>query len=161
MRTIILTLCAAFFVLPLAAQKDKYEGPTPPKDDVPYLLHATNLVETEVTEAAQEDKKNATFFAIKGASSPVRTPLAEPIFIIKTAKINADKLELYKFESIKGRRELTLKERPGKNDPRPLHLTVTKVGKDLYRVEVSEQLENGEYSLSPASSNQVFAFQVY
>ena len=38
---------------------------------------------------------------------------------------------------------------------------LTKLDDALYRVEVNEVLENGEYSLSPRGSNQVFCFQVY
>jgi hypothetical protein len=142
------------------AQQDEYHGPEPPKADVPYLLHASTLIPTQATEAKQESKKGATLFWIEGASSTARTPLAEPIFILKSDKLNPDKLELYKFDVVKGRRELTIKDKPGKND-RPLYLSVTKVGKDLYRIEASEQLANGEYSLSPSGSNQVFTFQVY
>ena len=44
---------------------------------------------------------------------------------------------------------------------RPLHLSVNKVDGRLYRVEASEPLENGEYSLSPNDSNKVFCFEVY
>ena len=142
------------------AQQDEYHGPEPPKADVPYLVHASTLVETQVTEAKQESKKGATVFWIEGAASSARTPLAEPIFILKTDKLNPDKLEMYKFDVVKGRRELTIKDKPGKND-RPLYLSVTKVGKDLYRVEASEQLAPGEYSLSPERTNLVFTFQVY
>jgi hypothetical protein len=97
---------------------------------------------------------------LDGAASTTRTPLAEPIFIIRTAKLNADKIEMYKMSVNKGRRELTIKDRPGKND-RPIYVAVTKLGKDLYKIEASEQLANGEYSLSPAGSNQVFSFEVY
>ena len=139
----------------------EYTGPVPPKADVPYLLHASTLVETQASEAKQESKKDGTLYWVEGASAAARTPLAEPIFIIKAEKLNPEKIEMYRFDVNKGRRELYLKERPGKNDPRPLHLAVTKVGKDLWRVEASEQLANGEYSLSPSGSNQVFSFQVY
>jgi hypothetical protein len=156
MRTLTLAIVAA---ATLAAQSD-YTGPIPPKADVPYLLHASTLVETQVTEAKKESKKGGTLYWIDGASSTARTPLAEPIFIIRTEKLNPAKLELYRFDVNKGRRELTIKDNPGRND-RPLHLAVTKLSKDLYRVEASEQLPNGEYSLSPSESDQVFAFQVY
>jgi hypothetical protein len=160
MRMLLPTFCAAFLV-PLTAQQTDYTGPTPPKADVPYLLHASTLIETEALEAHDEEKKNSRVYWVSGASSAVRTPLPEPIFIIKIAKLNPDKLELYRFEAKKDRRELTLKDRPGRNDPKALHVNVTKVGKDLYRVEAAETLENGEYSLSPSGSNVVFAFQVY
>ena len=31
----------------------------------------------------------------------------------------------------------------------------------LYKIEVSDSLEPGEYTLTPEGSNQVFCFQVY
>jgi hypothetical protein len=49
-----------------------------------------------------------------------------------------------------------------KGSARPLLLTVNRLTNDgLYRVEAAGSLENGEYSLSPEGSNQVFCFQVY
>lgn len=155
MRILMLALTAAT----LLAQD--YTGPTPPKADVPYLLHASTLIETEKTEAKQEAKKNSTLYWVEGAASSARTPLAEPIFIIRTEKLNAEKIELYRFDVTKSRRELELKDRPGKNDPHPLHVAVTKLGPDLYKIEASEQLPNGEYSLSPSGTNEFFSFQVY
>ena len=135
MRTLTLALLA---VATLTAQSD-YTGPIPPKADVPYLLHASTLVETQVSEAKQDSKKNSTTFWVDGTSSTARTPLAEPIFIIRVDKLNPDKLELYRFEVNKARRELTIRENPGRND-RALHLSVTKLSKDLYRVEAGEPL---------------------
>ena len=44
----------------LAASADDYTGPRPPKPDVLYLVHASNLIPTEVTEAQQEGKKDDT-----------------------------------------------------------------------------------------------------
>jgi hypothetical protein len=155
MRILTLALSAGL----LLAQD--YTGPIPPKADVPYLLHASTLVETQVSEAKQESKKNSTLYWLDGAASTAKTPLAEPIFIIRVEKLNPDKIEMYPFEVVKGRRELEIKDRPGKNDVRPLHVAVTKLGKDLYKIEASEQLANGEYSLSPSGSNQVFSFSVY
>jgi len=38
---------------------------------------------------------------------------------------------------------------------------VTRLDSDLYRIEVGESLEPGEYSLSPEGSSQVFCFQVF
>lgn len=161
MRYMLLALCASLTgVMALWAQQD-YNGPTPPKADVPYLLHASNLVETEAVQATEEQKKNESTFWIEGDSSPARTPLAEPIFIIQADKIRPERIELYKFEVKRGRREITIKNNPGRNDARPLHLSVTKLSGNLYKVEASEQLENGEYSLSPSGTNEVFAFQVY
>jgi hypothetical protein len=155
MRTFLLALTAG------ALLAQDYNGPIPAKADVPYLLHASTLIETQASEAKQEAKKGATLYWVAGAASSAKTPLAEPIFIIKVEKLNPDKIEMYRFEVAKGRRELEIKERPGKNDARALHVAVTKLGKDLYRIEASEQLANGEYSLSPSGSNQVFSFSVY
>jgi hypothetical protein len=142
------------------AQK-KYSGPRPPKPDIPYLLHADNLIATEVGEAREEKKKNETIATVAGASSPVKTPLAEPIFLLEGAKIDPGQLELWKLESKGGSRHLVVPDKPKKNGPRPQRLVVTRLDDTLYRVEVNEVLENGEYSLSPRGSNQVFCFQVY
>jgi hypothetical protein len=71
---------------------------------------------------------------------------------------------MYRFTAKKDRREVLLKDNP-KRDEGPLHVSVTKVGRDLYKIEASEVLANGEYSLSPSGtgpgSNQTFSFQVY
>ena len=40
-------------------------------------------------------------------------------------------------------------------------MEATRIGDKLYRLEVEESLEPGEYSISPEGSNQVFCFQVY
>ena len=139
---------------------DDYTGPRPPKADVLYLVHASNLIPTEVTEASQETKKDDSTFSVSGTASPARTPLAEPIFLLRSEKIKPDALELYRFEVKNGRRQLTLsKKRSEKSGP--FHLSITKLDKDLYRVEADEALENGEYSLSPSGSNAVFCFQVF
>ncbi len=156
LRTLVLSLIA----LSLAAA-DKYQGPRPPKPDLPYLLHASRLVETEATEAREEKRKDDTVYAIPGASSPARTPLAEPIFLMETEKLQADRLELYKLEVRNGRREAVFPAKK-KKDVRPIRLSVTRVDQNLYRIEAAVGLENGEYSLTPAAvSNQVFCFQVY
>ena len=154
MRSLVVLLLAT-----LAIHADDYTGPRPPKPDVLYLVHASNLIPTEVAEAQQEGKNNDTF-SVSGASSPVRTPVAEPIFLLRSEKIKADALELYRFEVKGGRRQLTL-SRKRKEGSGPFHLSITKLDKDLYRVEADEALDNGEYSLSPSGSNAVFCFQVY
>src|SRR5262249_4958493 len=58
------------------AVAQKYSGPRPTKTDVPYLLHADNLVETEVTEAKEEKRKDDLAYIVPGANSSARTPLA-------------------------------------------------------------------------------------
>jgi hypothetical protein len=144
----------------LAIGADDYTGPRPPKPDVLYLVHASNLISTEVTEATQEGKKDDTTFSVPGAASSARTPLAEPIFLLRSEKIKPDALELYRFEIKGGRRQLTLSKKR-KDSSGPFHLSITKLDKDLYRVEADEALENGEYSLSPSGSNAVFCFEIY
>ena len=63
---------------------------------------------TEVTEAQQENKKDENTFSVAGAASSARTPVAEPIFLLRSEKIKPDALELYRFEVKNGRRQLTL-----------------------------------------------------
>lgn len=140
---------------------DRYDGPLPPKPDVPFLLHASTLVEAEVGEARQENRKNETVFVVSGSSSPARTPLAEPIFILDAQKIAPERFELYRFDVKNGNREVSMSTGKRKGGARPLHLLVTPLQNHLFKVEVSEPLENGEYGLSPSGDNRVFCFQVY
>jgi hypothetical protein len=144
---------------PLWAQK--YDGPRPPQKDVVYLLHASNLVATEVQEAQQEGKKDSTTYSVPGATSSARTPLAEPMFVLASDKISAESLELYKFDVKNGKRELTMQEKRRRGGPRPFRVSVTRLENGLFKLEASETLENGEYGLSPSGSNRVFCFQVY
>ena len=153
-------LCGILLLAGLAFGAEDYSGPRPPKPDLPYLVHASSLLPTEASQAQQEGKKDDPTFSVAGAASPVRTPLAEPIFLIRSEKIKPDELELYRFEVKNGRRQLTL-SRKRKENSGPFHLAVTKLDKDLYRVEADEALENGQYSLSPSGSNAVFCFEIY
>lgn len=155
-RTLFLSLVA----LSLAGAEN-YQGPRPPKPDVPYLLHASRLVETETVEASEEKRKDDTVYVIAGAAAPARTPLAEPIFLMETRKLSAERIELYKLEVRNGRREALFSAKRRKDSQRPIRLSVTRLDQNLYRIEASVGLENGEYSLTPAGSNQVFCFQVY
>jgi hypothetical protein len=153
----LVLLCAGFG----AAQEEKYTGPHPPKPDVPYLMHANTLIETEVGEAReQQHGKNDVTYFINGASSPARTPLAEPIFIMDSEKITPESLQLYRLEVKNGNREVAMSR---KRNAHPLRLMVTRLDNRLYRIEVNEGLglENGEYSLSPSGANTVFCFAVY
>ncbi|HZT36573.1 MAG TPA: hypothetical protein VFA28_01655 [Bryobacteraceae bacterium] len=152
---------AVFVLLASAAlAAEKYTGPRPPQPDIPYLLHASKLIPTEVVEAREEQKKNESTYIIPGASSPARTPLAEPIFLIEADKINPERLELYRLEVKGGQREITVSQKR-RGGPRPLKLSVTRIDGRLFRVEAGEMLENGQYSLSPSDSNTAFCFEVY
>ena len=153
-------LFAVMCVIALGSAAD-YKGPRPPKPDVPYLLHAQTLVETEIAEAREETRKADTTYVIDGAESKAKTPLAEPIFILETQQLSAEGLELYRLEVRNGRREVSLSGKRRKGGPKPLHLLVTKLAGGLYRVEADEHLEPGQYSLTPNGSNRVFCFEVF
>ena len=154
-------LALLFLAASLPAQK--YNGPRPSKPDIPYLLHADSLVATEVSTAKEQSKKDEITYVVAGASSPVKTPLASPIFLMQAEKIAPERMQLYKLEAKNGQREV-LFTRKKKQTAKPIRLSFTKLTSDnLYRFEVDESLENGEYSLTVDQdpSNQVFCFQVY
>ncbi len=150
----LVLLCAA----PLMAQK--YSGPRPPKADLPYIIHADNLVATESLEAQQENRKSDVYYVIAGAASSARTPLASPTFLIMTDQIQAERLQLFALQSKGGQREVLFTRRK-KTVARPIRLNVTHLEDKLYKIDVDEILPNGEYSLTPADSNQVFCFAIY
>ena len=154
-----LTLLFLFAFTALHAQK--YAGPRPEKADVPHLLHAANLVETDAGDATEEKRKDGTAFVVAGAAAKARTPMAEPIFILKSEKIVPERLQLYRMDVKNGHREVFIPFKVRRDAGRPLRLTVTKLTGNLYRVEAGETLDPGEYSLSPENSNQVFCFQVF
>jgi hypothetical protein len=149
-------------LLALAAFAQQYSGPRPPKPDIPYLVHADNLLQTEVGEAKEEKGKGAMLsFVIKGANSSAKTPLASPIFLLRTDKLDADKLQLFRLDSNKGKRAVLYSKR-GRRTAQTYILNVTPVGKDnLFRIEVDQSLTPGEYALTPEGSNQVFCFAVF
>jgi len=152
-------------LLPLMAAcllpAQKYTGPRPAKPDVPYLVHADNLVATEVAEAKEEKRKDDLLYVVAGAASPVKTPLAAPILLMQAEKLQPERLQLFKLDSKGGQREI-LFSRKKRQTAKPLIITVNRVSSDnLYKIEVNQSLENGEYSLSPDGSNQVFCFAVY
>src|ERR1039458_7616861 len=101
----IVLLCA----WPLLAQK--YTGPRPAKPDLPYLMHADNLIPAESAEAKQEDRKGEVTYLIPGANSTVRTPLASPAFLILTDQLQADRLQLFKLQSKGGQREVLFRRK--------------------------------------------------
>ena len=143
--------------LPLLGQK--YSGPLPEKPDLPYLIHADSLVPTEASEAKEETRKDEVTYVINGATSPVSTPLASPVFVIRADQLVPEKLEIYKLESRNGRREVLFRKK--KQTTRPIRCNVTRLDDNLYKLEVDESLGNGEYSITPNGSNQVFCFRVY
>jgi hypothetical protein len=153
-QTILLLMCSASLF------GQKYTGPQPEKTDLVYLVHADNLVATEAGDAKEEKRKDDVVAVVPGATSPAATPLASPIFLIRADKINAEALEIYKMEVKNGHREVVLSHK-NKAVTKPVIPSVTKVGDDLYKVEVNQELPNGEYSITPTGSDVVFCFRVY
>ncbi len=159
-----LTALVLLALVPALAQAPrKYNGPRPPKPDVPYLLHASKLIETEKSAATESKAKDGTLYTVPGAESPVKTPVPEPIFLFKAEKVNPDTLALYRMTPRGGSRTLPVpaQGRRRKDSPRPIFLLVTPLEPGLFRVEVNEPLEDGEYCLSPDGSNDVFCFSEY
>jgi hypothetical protein len=60
-----------------------------------------------------------------------------------------------------GNREVSLSGSRRHGGSRALHLNVRPLGGHLFRVEVDEALENGEYALSPSSDSRAFCFEIY
>lgn len=163
-RTIALFACLATCLAAQSGGAKKYAGPKPPKTDLPYLLHASNLVATEASTASEESRKDDTANIVKGSSSAARTPLAEPIFLMSPEKLVPEKLELYRvLVSKTGNREVTFPKNPKKmkDAPKPIRLSISKVDSNIYRLEATEALENGSYCLTPNGSQEVFCFDVY
>jgi len=138
----------------------KYTGPQPEKADLPYLIHADVLVPTEATEAKEESRKDDIIYVIDGATSSAATPLASPAFLVRADQLVPDKLEVYKVESKNGHREILFSHKK-KQVARPVRCTASRVGDDLYKLEVDESLGAGEYSITPNGSNQAFCFRVF
>ncbi|HZU24162.1 MAG TPA: hypothetical protein VFA04_01495 [Bryobacteraceae bacterium] len=139
-----------------AAAADKYAGPKPEKADVPYLIQAGNLIQTEVAEATESHQKKNTIYTVPGASSPAKTPLAEPSFILLSKTVSPETLQLFQFQVVNGARQVVI----GKHQAEPFHLSVRNLGQGLYQIDVADTLENGEYALSPTGSNTSFCFAV-
>ena len=156
LRTIPLLLLAVF----CAFAQPKYNGPKPEKPDLPYLVHADSLVPTEALEAReQKGKKDQITYIVAGAASTAKTPLASPIFLVQTQDLEAGKLQLYKLEVKSGQREISFSK---KKQPASIIVNATQVGSGgLYRVEVEQTLQPGEYALTPEGSNKVFCFAVF
>ncbi len=156
-------ILALAFAIAAASTAQKYDGPRPPKPDVPYLLHASNLVSTDVDEAKEDKRKDGTAYITPGVSAKAKTPLAEPIFLFETKSIPPERLSLYKLDVKSGSREVYFFDnlRKRKDSAKSLRLSAVKVSPGLYRLEPTDPLPNGEYAITPADSNTVFSFTIY
>lgn len=161
MKFVKLTMLAIWtFVLALSAQ-EAYKGPVPDKVDLPFIRHANKLIPVDTGEAKEESVKGDTIYTVSGLGANAKTPLTEPTFIVKVDKLNVQQMQLYKMEPKGAQRVLNLPQRPKKNGPRAVRLSLEPLSSGLYKLEVQEALENGEYCLSPGGSNAVFCFAVY
>jgi len=59
-----------------------------------------------------------------------------------------------------GEREVIL-SRKKKQVAKPTRTNVIRLGDNLYKIEVDQSLQNGEYAISPSGAEQVFCFRVY
>ena len=158
MRRILPLVCTAMAAL-ATGNAQNYTGPPPPKPDLPYIQHATNLIATEAVEAKEQKSKDDAVYTIDGENSSSKTPLALPIFLIKADKLNPASLQMYRLESKDGHRELT---GSAKKTAEPIHVQVTRLGPDnIYKLDVYNGLDPGEYALTAEGWKQMFCFQVY
>ena len=134
--------------------------PAPGKPDVPYLIHAASLIETEQATAGEETRKDDFLYVVPGAASAVTTPLAGPEFLFRSESIDPNDFQLYRFESKNGRRELLFR-RKKKILAEAMRVTVFPMDDGLARIRVYESLTSGEYCLTPNGSDAVFCFTVY
>ena len=100
-----LRVCLSIIVAACAATAQKYDGPKPPKPDLPYIKHAEKLLPTEAVEAKTQKKKDDTLYIVDGANSPARTPLAAPILLFQSGRINPENLQLFPLETKDDHRE--------------------------------------------------------
>jgi hypothetical protein len=152
-------LVAALVTLPAAAQQ-RYTGGPPPKKNVPFLVQADNLIETESARATEQKKKDDTIYTMSGDKSTARTPLASPMLVIDADSLDATKLQLFRLEVKNGHREITFKKK-GKGSAMPLNIEVSKIRGNLFQIRINDSLDPGEYSLSPDGSNDAFCFEVF
>lgn len=152
----------AFFLAVLAAVVGAQNLPDPPKKDTPYLIHATNLLETEANQATEESDKKAQIFWVPGAASSARTPLGFPEFLFAPDQIDPGTLRLYAFENVNGRREVLIRKK-NKIVAQPYYIDVIPQSEGLFKLRVDSSLKSGEYCLTPdgeQGSNTVFCFAV-
>ena len=150
-----------FFACAALIFAQSYAGPRPPKPDLPYLLHADNLIPLEVAEAQKSSAKDEDVYVIKGDNAPAKTPMAEPMFLYEPGQVPPERMKLYKLEVRNGNREAVFSSKKRKSTAREFHLSITRLSEKLFRIEAAESLENGQYSLSPTDSNRVFCFEVF
>ena len=157
---VLLVLCVLTLPGQQAEERNKLGLPNPDKQDVPYLIHGSRLLELEQTEAMEDESKNQLRYWIPGSAAEVKTPLAAPEFLFDSSLIDPRDLRLYRFDVVKGRREL-LYRKGKKVVAEPYFLQLDGVEGRVVRIRISASLAPGEYGLTPNRSNAVFAFAVF
>lgn len=161
MRLLTALAAALLLTAPAAGQdKNRLGLPNPEKPDRPYLIHGGSLIEVEPLEANEEEKKNELRFWVRGATSNARTPLAGPEFLFEWVEIDPSALQLYGFETVRGRREI-LYSKKKKIVARPYFLDIEPIDGKVVRIRVNGSLPPGEYGLTPQGRNDVFCFTVF
>jgi hypothetical protein len=158
----MITRRTALSLIAVPAVAARYTGPKPPKADLPYLVHADNLVPLDVVEAREEKRKDDwNAYVVPGAAATAKTPVPSPFFLFQSERIAPGSIKLFKFTVKAGNREVAFHPKK-KESSKPVKLQPPeKLDDNLYRLEVYESLENGEYGLSPDGSNTVFCFAEY
>jgi hypothetical protein len=153
---------AAFLFTLLTMAAGAQSLPDPPKKDTPYLIHATNLLETETNQATEESDKKAQIYWVPGPSSPARTPLGFPEFLFAADQVDPRTLHLYAFENVKGRRELLFRKK-NKIVVQSFYVDVIPQADGVFKLRVDSSLKPGEYCLTPdgeRGTNTVYCFAV-
>jgi hypothetical protein len=162
-KLVLALTIAACVAAPVFAEK-KYTGPRPPKTDVPFLQHASTLIEVEKGEADEAHSHGNITYSVAGATSRTRTPVPEPVFYFQSDKINPEHMVLYKMDTKSGQRTLTMPEQGRRKDTHPIFMLIDPVSSSvpgLWKIEVNEVIDPGEYCLSPEGVNTVYCFTEY
>ena len=153
-------LILSALALPGQADRNRLGLPNPPKPDIPYLIHGSDIRELERVDAMEEITKNQLRYWIAGPAAAVRTPLAAPEFLFDSEQIDPRNLSLFGFEVKNGRREL-LYQRKKKVVAEPYFLNLEGVAGRVIRIRINASLAPGEYGITPDGQNIVFTFSVF
>lgn len=156
----LIALCALVLPAQEDGQRNRLGLPNPPKQDIPFLIHGSEIREVEQAEATAEEIKNQLKYWIAGTAASVKTPLAAPEFLIDSKDIDPRDLQLYGFDVVKGRRELLYRKKK-KVVAEPYFLQLDGIEARVVRIRISGSLPPGEYGLTPDGSNAVFTFAVF
>ena len=158
-RTATLLILSAL-ALSGQADRNRLGLPNPPKPDIPYLIHGSDIRELEQVDAKEELTKNQLRYWIAGPAASVRTPLAAPEFLFDSQQIDPRDLTLFGFEIKNGRREL-LYSKKKKVVAEPYFLNLEGVAGRVIRIRINASLAPGEYGITPDGQNIVFTFSVF